>query len=39
MRQPNSEVVQDIEAAVSQLLSYPAQAAFAVRQVDSRPYT
>ena len=31
--QPNSEVAQDIEAAVAQLLSDPAQAALAERQM------
>ena len=34
--QPNSEVAQDIEAAVAQLLSDPAQAALAKRQMDSK---
>ena len=33
--QPNSEVAQDIEVAVAQLLSDPAQAALAERQMDS----
>ena len=33
--QHNSEVAQDIEAAVAQLLSDPAQAALAERQMDS----
>ena len=33
--QPNSEVAQDIEAAVAELLSDPAQAALAKRQMDS----
>ena len=32
--QPNSEVAQDIEAAVAQLLSDPAQAALAKRQME-----
>ena len=34
--QPNSEVVQDIEAAVAELLSDPAQAALAERQMQKR---
>ena len=33
--QPNSEVAQDIEAAVAQLLSDPGQAALAKRQMNS----
>ena len=34
--QPNSEVAQDIEAAVAELLSDPAQAALAERQMDNK---
>ena len=34
--QPNSEVAQDIEAAVAQLLSDPAQAALAERQMNNK---
>ena len=34
--QPNSKVAQDIEATVAQLLSDPAQAALAERQMDSK---
>ena len=33
--QPNSEVAQDIEAAVAELLSDPAQAALAERQMQT----
>ena len=35
--QPNSEVAQDIEAAVAELLSDPAQAALAERQMANAP--